>query len=95
MKDKHSWKDEAACLGYETNDFFDNYEEDLSLRTEIDDLCFSCPIARHCFAVGVSQKGWGVWGGIYLEDGKISREFNKHRTKQQWTEKWQNLTMDN
>jgi hypothetical protein len=95
MKDKHGWKEEAACLGYDTNDFFDNYEEDESLRPEIDDLCFSCPIARHCFAVGVSQKGWGVWGGVYLEDGKISREFNRHRTKQQWTEKWQSLTMDN
>ena len=53
-----------------------------------------CPVARQCFAVGVSQKEWGVWGGIYLENGKISREFNKHRTKQDWAAKWQELTTD-
>jgi len=95
MMDKHSWKDDADCLNYDVNDFFDNYEEDLELRPEIHKLCSECPLARHCFAVGVSQKETGVWGGIYLESGKISREFNRHRTKQQWTEKWQNLTMDN
>ena len=95
MGDKHSWKDDADCLNYDTNLFFDRYEEDESIRPAIDGLCAECPLARHCFAVGVSQKAWGVWGGIYLENGKISREFNRHRTKQQWAEKWQNLTMDN
>lgn len=94
MVDKHSWKENAACLGYDTNDFFDNYEEDESLRPEIDALCAACPLARHCFAVGVSQKSYGVWGGIYLEDGKISREFNKHRNKQDWAEVWKNLVME-
>lgn len=95
MADKHSWKDDSACLNYDVNLFFDTYEEDEELRPVIDDLCAGCPLARQCFAVGVSQKEWGVWGGIYLENGKISREFSKHRTKQQWAETWQNLTMDN
>lgn len=95
MADKHSWKNDADCLNYEVNSFFDEYEENEELRPEIDQLCSECPLARHCFAVGVSQKEWGVWGGIYLENGKISREFNRHRTKQQWAETWQNLTMDN
>jgi hypothetical protein len=93
--DKNEWKDRADCVDFDTNLFFDKYEEDLSLRPAIDQLCSDCPLARHCFAVGVSQKEWGVWGGIYLENGKISREFNKHRTKKQWAEIWKNLTMDN
>lgn len=92
--DKHSWKDQAACLGMELNDFFDNYEEDVETRQDIDSICGSCPVARQCFAVGVSNKGWGVWGGVYIENGKISREFGNHRTKAQWAEKWQQLTMD-
>lgn len=95
MADKHSWKDDADCLNYDVNLFFDTYEEDESIRPIIDDLCSGCPLARQCFAVGVSQKEWGVWGGIYIENGKISREFSRHRTKQQWAETWQNLTMDN
>ena len=92
--DKHSWKDDALCSSYETNLFFDKYEEDRDSRVNVDSLCSSCPVARECFAVGVSQKEWGVWGGIYLERGQISREFSNHRTKSQWAQKWQELTMD-
>lgn len=92
---KHEWKDEADCKGYDTNLFFDKYEDDPSLRKAIDELCSGCPVATQCFAVGISQKEWGVWGGIYIENGKISREFNRHRTKSDWAETWQYLTMDN
>lgn len=88
------WKDLAACKDYDHNLFFDKYEEDLNLRPAIDKICSDCPIRKTCFAVGVSQKEWGVWGGIYLESGKISREFNRHRNKQDWGNMWQNLTMD-
>lgn len=93
--DKHKWKESAACLNLDTELFFDKYEENLSLRPAIDSMCAGCPVARQCFAVGVSGKGWGVNGGVYLENGKISREFNNHRTKADWAETWQNLTMDN
>ncbi len=88
------WQDEANCLNLDTNLFFDHYEEKPELRYKIDNLCAGCPVARKCFAVGVSQKAWGVWGGVYLEDGKISKEFNKHRSKQEWAETWKNLTND-
>ena len=92
--DKHEWKEDAACLDFDRDLFFDKYEEDLELRPKIDALCSNCPVLRQCCAVGISQKEWGVWGGIYVENGKISREFNRHRTKQDWAETWQNLTMD-
>lgn len=90
----NDWKQSASCLNYETNLFFDDYEENESLRTAIDKVCSTCPVARQCFAVGVSQKEWGVWGGIYLENGKINREFNSHRTKQDWADTWKYLTND-
>ena len=92
--DKHEWKDRAECLGMETNDFFDNYEENLETRKDIDSICASCPVATQCFAVAVSTKGWGVAGGVYFENGKISREFNKHRNKQDWAKVWEYLTID-
>jgi hypothetical protein len=91
---KHDWKESGKCREYDTNLFFDKYEDNLELRPAIDNLCSTCPMARHCFAVGVSQKEWGVWGGIYIENGKISREFNKHRTKEDWAETWKYLTME-
>jgi hypothetical protein len=90
---QHLWKDDALCLGSDTNVFFDTYEEKENTRNFVDSLCRMCPVARQCFAVGVSGKEWGVWGGIYLEGGEISKEFNKHKTKQEWSYTWQALTM--
>lgn len=88
------WKKDAACIDWDVNLFFDKYEEDENLRPAIDEYCMDCPVMRLCFASGVSHKGYGVWGGIYLEKGKISREFNRHKTKQQWTAIWQAITTD-
>jgi hypothetical protein len=89
-----NWKDKALCNGDDVNLFFDTYEQDVEVRKEVDSLCSICPVARICFAVGVSQKAYGVWGGVYLDRGKVSREFNKHKTKQDWANTWQDLTTD-
>jgi hypothetical protein len=91
---RHDWKKDAECLGMETEDFFDNYELDPTLRPMIDAICASCPVRRECFAVAVTTKAIGVWGGIYFDNGKISREFNNHRTKKDWAETWKDLTLD-
>ena len=91
---EHLWKDDSACLGMETNDFFDNYEEQPEIRAEIDSICKECPVRRICFANGISGKNTGVWGGVYLEQGDISREFNRHKTKQDWANTWQALTTE-
>jgi hypothetical protein len=88
------WKKRARCREYDTNLFFEKYEEDESLRPAIEDLCSKCPVIKTCFAYGVSQKEWGVWGGIHLENGKISREFNKHKSKNDWGKTWTNLVND-
>jgi len=91
---KLKWKDDAACVDYDTNIFFEKYEEEESLRSAIDKLCQNCSVVKTCFAVGISSKEWGVWGGIYLESGDISKEFNSHKTSQDWTNIWQSLTVD-
>lgn len=94
MGHKDDWKKDAACKNWDGELFFDKYEEDLELRPEIDEFCSNCPLARMCFAVGISEKAYGVWGGVYLEKGKISREFNNHKSKEDWAETWKYLTMD-
>lgn len=90
----HKWKDNAKCLGMDTNLFFDRYEDDKALAASIDKLCQSCPVKRQCFAVGVSGKEWGVHGGVYLKDGIVDKEHNSHKSKQDWFETWQALTME-
>ncbi len=91
---QHIWKDNALCLGSDTNDYFDTYEEKPETREFIDSLCRTCPVARTCFANGVSGKEWGIWGGVYLQDGEISKEFNNHKTKKDWSYMWQALTTE-
>jgi hypothetical protein len=88
------WMKQARCKNFDTELFFDKYEEDVELREDVDTMCSMCPVARHCLANGVSHKGWGVWGGIYLVDGEISREFNNHKTKAKWAATWKYLTVD-
>lgn len=90
----YKWKDEARCLGMDTNIFFDKYEEDRAIAARIDSFCMECPVRKQCFAVGVSNKEWGVWGGVYLKEGNIDKEFNQHKNKQSWFDTWQSLTME-
>jgi hypothetical protein len=91
---KHQWKDDGLCLDYDTNLFFDKYEEDVLLRPAVDKLCSMCPVSNTCFAVGISQKEWGIWGGVFLENGIISKEFNSHKTKEAWGNTWEALTIE-
>tara|TARA_R110000803_G_scaffold208395_1_gene277025 strand:- start:339 stop:623 length:285 start_codon:yes stop_codon:yes gene_type:complete len=87
------WREKAKCLGMDVNIFFDKYEEDKSMANTIDKFCRQCPVQRDCFAVGISNKEWGVWGGVYLKEGKLDKEFNLHKDKKSWFNTWQALTM--
>lgn len=90
----HRWRDDAECLGMDTNIFFDKYEDDQKFAKSVDSICGRCRVNKDCFAAGVSQKEWGVWGGVYLKDGKIDKEFNAHKTKEDWSDTWESLTME-
>ncbi len=91
---QHLWKDDAPCRDFDTNLFFEDYEDNINNRLKIDGVCTACPMVKQCFAVGISGKEWGVWGGVYLENGEISREFNNHKSKHDWADMWQKMTTD-
>jgi len=90
----YKFEEDPACLNMDTNLFFDKYEENSSTAKAVDNLCQRCPMQNKCLAYGISNQEWGVWGGIYLENGKISKEFNKHKDKDDWFSVWITLTMD-
>jgi len=97
MTDK--WIDHASCLDMSVDYFFDYYEVDLDdeglpVRKETDEICFNCPVRKECLATGVGRREVGVWGGVYLINGKISREFNNHKTKKDWFEIWKSMAME-
>ena len=81
---KNKWMDDASCLNMDSNLFFDKYEEQIKLRGAIDKLCIACPVQRDCLAVGISRQEWGVWGGVFLENGKISKDMNSHKDNGDW-----------
>lgn len=69
-------------------------ETDPEYRKDVDGFCQLCPVQPQCLATGVSRKESGVWGGVYLDNGKISREFNSHKDKQDWFAVWQAAAME-
>ena len=89
---RHDWQNDAACLGAELNDFFDNYEDDPKARPQVDNLCMGCPVMQTCFAYGKFFASTGVWGGIYLDEGEMSQEYNDHKTPNDWAMVYAALT---
>lgn len=90
----YKFDDKALCLGMDTNLFFDKYEEDKNVASAVDSLCTRCPAQRQCLAYAVSNQEWGVWGGVYFEGGKISKEFNQNKTKEDWFKIWSGITIE-
>lgn len=90
----YKFDENAQCLDMDTNLFFDKYEENKEVASFVDSLCVRCPAQRQCLAYAVSNQEWGVWGGVYFEGGKISKEFNSHKTKEDWFKAWSGIVMD-
>lgn len=88
------WREQGKCLDFDPELWFDIYEESPDIRHAVDATCMSCPVQQQCFGTGVSNKEWGVWGGVYLEDGVPSEVINSHRTATDWTALWESLTLE-
>ena len=88
------WTKKSKCMNLDTNLFFEKYEDDLGIRTAVDSLCKKCPVQRYCLANAVSRQEYGVWGGVYFENGKISKEFNNHKKQDDWFSIWLSASME-
>lgn len=77
-----SWYKKAACAGKDTEMFFD--EKYLNNYREVESICSGCPVRRQCFTRGVVNKESGAWAGIYLNEGQIDLDMNKHRPPESW-----------
>ena len=79
------WLDEALCAGTDTELYFDKYEIDPDSAKETDRMCLSCPVIKECFNEGVRSESFGVWGGMYLNEGRFDNVRNSHKTREVWT----------
>lgn len=82
------WYHLAACNGSVTsveNDiFFDVYESDQVAAIQTDQMCLHCPVVKQCLQYAVENKMTGVWGGIYLNNGRTDKKYNVHKTPEIW-----------
>lgn len=76
--DFFNWQHLADCRNLDTNLFFDAY--DGTAAQQVDELCARCPVTKECFLSGEKQKEVGVRGGFFLENGKVSKRKNSHKT---------------
>lgn len=78
------WYQLAACKNMDVNWFYDRYESDQELAQQVDQVCLHCPVSKQCLEEGVNNKERGVWGGIYLDLGRIDKTFNRHKSSDTW-----------
>lgn len=70
------WTTRSRCLG--RFDLIDDAmlppcrERDLA-RRQLAVLCADCPVQALCLNAGLTSNGWGVWGGLILDRGKVKR----------------------
>lgn len=95
MEINREWFEQALCAGMDVEKFFDRYEEDYNVANMVDSTCLACPVMRECFFTGCNTESWGVWGGIYLIDGKIDKNKNAHKNKETWRKIYSVIKDDN
>lgn len=83
-EDNLKWYQLAACKNMHVNYFYDTYETDSESARQIDQMCIHCPVVKFCYEEGVSNKEKGVWGGVYLNLGRVDSDYNKHKTQEDW-----------
>ena len=73
------WYHLSACRNMPINWFYDDYENDKELAKQVDQICMHCPVIKQCYSEGVENKEKGVWGGIYMDLGRLDKQCNEHK----------------
>lgn len=60
-----AWYDDAACLGAESEDFFEGGPATARAKA----LCKQCPVRELCLQAALeNNERYGVWGGLTYEE---------------------------
>jgi hypothetical protein len=70
----YKWQALAKCKDLPVDTFFETYEkEDKKGKRKILDICILCEVREECRQEGLSNQMVGVWGGTFIEMGKVIR----------------------
>lgn len=64
--------------------FYEGYEDDPVFAANMDSICLSCPVRAMCLREGIENNEYGLWGGVYLTNGKMDPARNAHKTDDIW-----------
>lgn len=66
---KEPWRDEAACLGVDTNVFFPDSNVSEARVEEAKAYCRRCPVSEECLSLAVGEQLQdGVFGGMTAKE---------------------------
>lgn len=80
------WQQFANCQDQPLELFYEAYESNERVAKNVDSMCASCPVRRQCLEEGVENSEWGVWGGVFLSNGKADDKRNTHKSPEDWAE---------
>jgi hypothetical protein len=69
-----------------TDKFVEGYEDDPVLAQTMDGICLACPVRNMCLRAGIEGKEYGLWGAVFLNNGKVDEQRNAHKTEDIWNE---------
>lgn len=90
--DDLEWYDLSICAGQDVGRFYEKYEASPRIAKQTDQMCLSCPVRKECLQSGVENNEWGVWGGVFLVNGKPDENKNSHKTAEVWEEIREGIT---
>lgn len=73
-----------GVTGPEDDYWFEQYEASDEVAKNVDAMCVACPMLEVCYEYGVNNKLDGVWGGIFLVNGKEAPPKNRHKSDDTW-----------
>lgn len=80
MNDPRPGDDEHNHRDY----FYEEYESDPVVAANMDTICLACPVQPMCLREGIENNEWGLWGGVFLINGKVDEARNAHKTEEVW-----------
>lgn len=83
-EDNRKWYHLSICHGMKLSYFYEDYEKDAIFARVMDGICLSCPVRELCFQEGTEDNNYGLWGGVFLNNGKIDEVRNEHKSEEVW-----------
>lgn len=79
------WMKFGSCVGSpDPERYFDKYLKNPTVALQVQKMCVDCPVRTECFNYGVTSKSTGVWGGLWLQTGKVIKKLDSILSSYYW-----------